>query len=612
MGALPDLKAASRTLRECADRAVVWRLTAAGLIAASSGVLAGIAPLALKEIVDGLQANGEAGSNRMTQTTLLAVAYLGCLGVGRLLIELRPPIMSSAEQHLYGRLRRRYYEHLLHLPLAFHLDRRTGALVYHLQQATTGFQIILFHCVNSILPLLVETATVVVVLLAVGQPLLTLVFTATAVAYFAATAWRSPQLGAAAKTASAASVEAQAHLTEGLTNYEAIKCFGAEHTVLAAFERANADVERSWAGLQRQRLGLGLGVTAIFTLSMTTSFALATHAVATGAMTVGGFLLANLYMLQIIRPLELLSSAARDTLQGLAFIRPLMTVLAQQAEHYGPRQANVQHAPAKANESAKARPSDQPKHAPAVRFQNISLTFGGQQPVLDGLNLNVRAGCRTAIVGPSGGGKTSLVRLLLRLREPDGGSIEFNGVDIRSMPLDEVRSQVAVVPQDVVLFNDSIAANISFAHSTATSTEIERAARLSGLHAFIAALPQGYRTVIGERGLKLSGGERQRIAIARAVLRDPVVYVFDEATSMLDGPTERAILENLWNVAAGRTTITIAHRLSTVRDFDHIAVLAGGRIVEEGTHESLCALGGIYAEMWNSQQASTRQIARCE
>lgn len=612
MGALQDLKAASRTLRECADRGVVWRLTAAGLIAASSGVLAGIAPLALKEIVDGLQANGEAGSNRMTQTTLLAMAYLGCLGVGRLLIELRPPIMSSAEQHLYGRLRRRYYEHLLHLPLAFHLDRRTGALVHHLQQATTGFQIILFHCVNSILPLLVETATVVAVLLAVGQPLLTLVFTATAVAYFAATAWRGPQLGAAAKTASAASVEAQAHLTEGLMNYEAIKCFGAEHTVLAAFERANAHVERSWAGLQRQRLGLGLGVTAIFTLSMTTSFALATHAVATGAMTVGGFLLANLYMLQIIRPLELLSSAARDTLQGLAFIRPLMTVLAQQAEHDGPRQENVQHAAAKANALAKARPSGQPKHAPAVRFQNISLTFGGQQPVLDGLNLDVRACCRTAIVGPSGGGKTSLVRLLLRLREPDGGSIRFNGVDIRSMPLDEVRSQVAVVPQDVVLFNDSIADNIAFAHSTATSTEIERAARLSGLHAFIAALPQGYRTVIGERGLKLSGGERQRIAIARAVLRDPVVYVFDEATSMLDGPTERAILENLWNVAAGRTTIAIAHRLSTVRDFDHIAVLAGGRIAEEGTHESLCALGGIYAEMWNSQQASTRQIARCE
>jgi ABC-type multidrug transport system fused ATPase/permease subunit len=598
MSAFQDLRAALRVLHECVDREIARRLAGAAAIAAAGGALAGLAPLALKEIVDALPADGRPGGN-VKLIVVLALAYLGCLAAGRLLTEIRPPLMSGAEQHLYGRLRRRYFQHLLALPLAFHLDRMTGALVHVLQQAITGYQIILFHGVNSVLPLLVETVTVVAVLASVGQQSLTLVFVLTAVAYFAVTAWRSAHLSEAAKMTSHASMDVQALLTEGLVNCEPIKSFGAELDTLAAFEKSNADLQSYWASLQRQRMNLGLGITVIHALSMTCALAIATHAVTKGELTVGGFLLANLYMLQIIRPLELLNSATRDALQGLAFIKPFITVLHERAE-------DPPNAPAAVARSPLVR------RAPAVNFHDIRLSFDGKQGVLDGLSLHVRAGRSTAIVGPSGAGKTSLVRLLLRLREPDSGSIRFDDVDIGTLSRKEVRSIVAVVPQDVVLFNASIAANIAFARSAATTAEIERAARLAGLHDFIATLPDGYGTVIGERGLKLSGGERQRVAIARAVLREPLVYVFDEATSMLDGPTEKAILKNLRDASAGRTTIAIAHRLSTIKDFDHIAVLAAGRIVEEGTHATLCARQGVYAALWNSQQASTHSVEVCD
>jgi ATP-binding cassette subfamily B protein len=233
----------------------------------------------------------------------------------------------------------------------------------------------------------------------------------------------------------------------------------------------------------------------------------------------------------------------------------------------------------------------------------VRLSFDAGAPVLDGFSLDVPRGRATAVVGASGCGKSSLVRLLLRLREPDGGRILLNGVPIDTVPLNSLRSLIAVVPQDVMLLNTTIAANIGLGRDGASPAEIECAARLAGLHDFISALPHGYSTSIGERGLKLSGGERQRIAIARAVLRDPELFVFDEATSMLDGSTERTILRNLREVSAGRTTITIAHRLSAIQDADLIAVLGGGRVIEQGDHATLLAADGAYAAMWRAQQS---------
>ena len=598
MPSFRDFAPVLRLLADGADRSVAWRLGATSLLAIAGGALAGVAPLALKEIVDAA-AQAPGTPEPSASIALLCAAYLVSLSLGRLLTELRPLLMSSAEQHLYGRLRRRYFKHLLALPLAFHLERRTGALTHTLQQAISGYQIILFHVVNSVVPVLVEAVTVTLVLIALGQPALTATFAVTAIAYFAVMGWRTADLGAAAQAVSNAGIDAHAMLADGLINYEPIKCFGAERRTLETFDRSSGILEHCWARLQRQRLNLGLAVTVIFALSMTTSLVIATRAVASGTLTVGGFVLANLYMMQVIRPLEALSCAVRDVFQGLAFVRPLVNVLEVPPE----TTRSDGRLSSNGTDGVAAMPPAL-RRAPRVSFRGVELAFDAGHPVLKDFNLDVPAGRSTAIVGASGCGKSSLVRLLLRLCEPGHGSIQLDGIEIDTLPIASLRSLVAVVPQDVVLFNTTVATNIGLGKDGATQPEIEQAACLAGLHDFIAALPRGYSTAIGERGLKLSGGERQRIAIARAVLRNPLVYVFDEATSMLDGPTERAILRKLREISVGCTTITIAHRLSAIQDVDHIAVLASGRIVEEGDHATLLAHDGAYAQMWRAQQSS--------
>jgi ABC-type multidrug transport system fused ATPase/permease subunit len=605
-----DLVAALRLLANGADRTAVWRLCAANLLAISAGALAGLAPLALKEMVDGTSAATK--PHAVAPMAMFGTAYIACLGLGRLLTEIRPWLMSGAEQHLYARLRQRYFKHLLDLPLAFHLDKRTGAVVHGLQQGLSGYQIILFHAVNSIVPVLVEAVTVTVVLMSLGQPALTATFAATALAYFAAMARGTSGMAAAAQAVSDAGSDAHARFTDGLMNYEPIKCFGAERRTLHGFELACHTLEHCWAQLQRRRLRLGFAVAAVFMLSMGTSLALATHSVANGTLTVGGFVLANVYMLQVLRPLEALSGAVRDVCQGLAFVRPLLGVLATAPEtsHKGASTAHGAIDVASPGRQGAAVPRRRRRTPPHVSIRGIRLAFDAGAPVLDDFSLEVPPGRSTAIVGASGCGKSSLVRLLLRLREPDGGDILLDGVAIDTLPIDALRSLIAVVPQDVMLLNTTIGANIGLGKDGATPTEIERAARLAGLHDFIAALPHGYDTPIGERGLKLSGGERQRIAIARAILRDPEIFVFDEATSMLDGPTERTILRNLRQISAGRTTITIAHRLSAIQDADLIAVLGDGRVIEQGDHATLLARDGAYAAMWRAQQAAVQACQR--
>jgi ABC-type multidrug transport system fused ATPase/permease subunit len=285
----------------------------------------------------------------------------------------------------------------------------------------------------------------------------------------------------------------------------------------------------------------------------------------------------------------------RDLSQGLAFVRPLIDVLQMPTE----TSRDNQDSP-----DSDGEPSDKPRRAVSLSFRGVQLAFDTETPVLKDFNLDVPAGSSMAIVGASGCGKSSLVRLLLRLCLPQAGTILMDDVAIDKMPIAALRAMIAVVPQDVVLFNTTIAANISIGKEGATQDQIADAARLAELHDVITALPGGYDTVIGERGLKLSGGERQRIALARAILRDPLIYVFDEATSMLDGPTENAILRNLSAISAGRTTITIAHRLSAIQHADEIAVVAEGQVVEQGDHATLLARAGVYAAMWRAQQSS--------
>ena len=500
-----------------------------------------------------------------------------------------------------------------------------------LQQAAAGYQIILFHLVNSVLPVLVETGAIMAILTTFDQPALTAIIASTALAYLGVMTCRTSPLRAAATAVNEASVDLHARLAEGLGNVEPIKMFGAERASMARLGAASLSLERAWRVLQRLRLLQGAATVLVFATSMGACLLLAANAVLDGSLTLGGFVLANVYMLQVIRPLEALSGAVRDICQGLAFVRPLVGILRTPADlarahrpldraaagpaHDAaartssssppspPSPSSPPLAPAPSTPSAPSAllPSFTRQASPHIAFRGVGLTYEDRAPALRGVDLDIAAGHSLAIVGPTGSGKSSLVRLLIRLQEPQEGMILMDGLAIAEMPIDQLRGLVAVVPQDVMLFHATIAANIALGRDHATRREIDRASRLAGLGELVDTLPDGLQTVIGERGLKLSGGERQRVAIARAILRDPLVYVFDEATSMLDTATEAEILRDLRNVAAGRTTITIAHRLSAIQHADHIAVLAQGRVVEQGTHAALVQRGGAYAALWRLQ-----------
>lgn len=600
-----DFAAALGLLREEADSAAAWRLGATVSLVVTGGLLAGLAPLALKGLVDTL-ASGVDWRQRTVIASAAAQAawYLAALCLARLLAELRPSLIGAAEQRIYARLRQRFLAHLLALGLPFHLGRRTGALVQSGEQALLGYQIIIFNLVHSFLPVLVELVTVTLVLLSLGQPAMVATFGATALAYLVVVGICARRLESVAQAVSDANLRTQDMLTDALLNYETIKYFGAERSTRDRFDAASQVLERRWTRLHDERTRLGLALTVTFVLSLTASLALAIQAVADGTLSVGGFVLANVYMLQIVRPFEMLGAAARDLSQALVFVRPMLDVLAQAPES----SASARPPPASHTEggpSASASHTAHHRPAPAISFRGVRFGYDGKT-VLQDLDLSVAAGRTVAIVGASGSGKSSLIRLLLGLYEPQAGGIWLDDQNIASIPRSELRAMIGLVPQEAVLFNDTIAFNIAIGSPTASRGAIEQAAKVARLHDFIMSLPAGYDTVVGERGLRLSGGERQRIAIARAVVRQPRIYVLDEATSMLDNVTESKILKNLQKVAAGCTTITIAHRLSTVRHAEEIAVLESGRVVERGDHASLLARNGPYALMWAAQVRAVR------
>jgi ABC-type multidrug transport system fused ATPase/permease subunit len=582
-----------RLLADEADRTIRLHLLAALLLVIAGSLLAALAPLALKAMVDAVAA-ATAGHGVANHDTLRwGVVYLLALAGARLLADVRPFVADTADQRLYTRLTQRFFRHLLGLPLAYLLRRRSGELLHSLDLATTGCQIVIAHIVNSILPVLVETVAMAVVLIGLGQPALVAAFVLTALAYLAVFGSSSMQLIKRAHQVSGASLELHALMTDRLQCCEMLKCLAAEAATHRRIDMATATLEARWRQLNHLRLRIGLAVTTIFTLSLGTSLLLAGDAVANGTLSVGGFVLANVYMLQMVRPLEVLGSAARDLSQSLGFVRPLLEIL-----HEPPEDPLQDLAP-----SPPARSPERP-HGPALRFENLHFGYDPARPVIKGLELDIPAGTSLAIVGASGSGKSSLVRLLQRLHQPQGGRILLDGRPVTELPLAALRSRIGFVPQDTTLLHDTIAGNITLGRPGANREQIECAARCAQLHDFIAAQPAGYDTVVGERGLHLSGGERQRLAIARAVLMQPGLYILDEATSMLDSQTEAAVLRNLRAQAAGCTIITIAHRLSTVTQADEIIVLDGGRIAERGRHEGLLARGGRYARLWERQLPS--------
>ncbi|MEO1019976.1 MAG: ATP-binding cassette domain-containing protein, partial [Pseudomonadota bacterium] len=349
-------------------------------------------------------------------------------------------------------------------------------------------------------------------------------------------------------------------------------------------EVAFTRTERYWTEFFSRKALNGVLVATIFTISLGSAVYIAVHEVQQGRMNLGDFVLINAYMLQIFRPMETLGFAIRDIAQGLAFIEKMTDVFRQEKE------------PASFVDR-----SCLPNGPGELVFDDVSFSYNKERPILRNVNFTITAGKTTALVGASGSGKSSLIRLLVRFFEPDSGRILLDGISIAEISAQNLRGAIAIVPQDTVLFNDTIAYNIAVGCAGSCIDEIREAARLANIHDFIVARPNGYETRVGERGLKLSGGEKQRIAIARATLKKPRIFVFDEATSSLDSKTEQKILRNLSDVSKGTTTLIIAHRLSTIIEADEILVLERGAIVERGTHRELLRRGGLYQKMWSAQ-----------
>ncbi len=372
---------------------------------------------------------------------------------------------------------------------------------------------------------------------------------------------------------------------DGLINYETVKAFGNEAWEAARLDRSLKGYEDAAVRSQASLSLLNAGQASIIAVGVTALMIVAAQGVVAGRLTVGDVVLVNAFLLQLYTPLNFLGVVYRQLRQALIDLEAIGRLQAQYPE--------IADAP-------DARPLE-PKGG-SVAFEHVGFSYDPRRPILDDLSFSLPPGRKLAIVGPSGAGKSTIVRLLFRFYDVTGGGAQVDGQDVRGLTQKSLRAAIGVVPQDTVLFNDSIAANIAYGRPGASQAEIEEAARTAQIHGFILSLPEGYDTVVGERGLKLSGGEKQRVAIARVVLKNPEILVLDEATSALDSRTERSLQEALQRVARGRTTLVIAHRLSTVVDADEIIVLDHGRVVERGSHQRLLAQPGLYAEMWHRQE----------
>jgi len=540
-------------------------------------------PLILKFIVDHFEGAGTADL-LITVPLALLVAY-GLLRFSATLFgELRDAVFVRVAERAMRRAALAVFQHLHRLELGFHLSRQTGGLSRDIERGTTGISFLLRFMVFNILPTLMEILLVAVILLiAVGPVFMFTVFGAIAV-YVAYSVWITEWRTRFVREANLRDNESNTRAIDSLLNYETVKYFGNERFEARRFDEGLAAWETARMKNVLSLVLLNSGQALIIAAAITAMMILAANQVAAGSMTVGDLVMVNAYMIQLFIPLNFLGFVYREIRQSLANIERLFGLLEK---------------PVKVQDRPGA--PDLEVTAGTVRFEDVHFRYHPERPILQGVSLEIPAGHKVAVVGASGAGKSTLSRLLFRFYDVDQGRISIDGQDLRDVTQDSLRQAIGVVPQDTVLFNESIAYNIAYGRPEATSEEIREAVRLAHLDDFISRLPKGLETVVGERGLKVSGGEKQRIAIARMLLKDPPILVFDEATSSLDSGSEKAILTALNEVAARRSTLVIAHRLSTVMDADNIVVLEHGRVIEQGTHAQLLTREGAYFRLWQHQ-----------
>ncbi len=543
-------------------------------------------PFWLKAVVDRLE------GDLLTAVPIGLILAYGAARLGATLFqELRDALFARVGERAGCRLALAVYRHLFAQPLAFHLEKRTGELARAVERGVHAVAFLLKTVLFSLLPTVFEFALVILLLLINYPPALALIVFLTILAYalftVVTTEWRTKFR----REMNRRDNEFSALAVDGLVNYETVKVFANEEHELERLGRALARYEDAAVKSEVSLALLNAGQAAIIALGLVLAMAVAAAGVVEGTLQVGDVVLVNAFLLQLYVPLNFLGVIYRQLRQSLTDLEAIDRLLERVPE-------------------IRDRPRARPLRLKggAIRFEAVGFAYHPGRPVLRGVDFAIAEGERVAVVGPSGAGKSTLVRLLFRLFEVQEGRILIDGQDIRDVTLDSLRRAIGLVPQDTVLFHDTIAANIAYGRPGASREEIVRAATVAQLHPFIQRLPEGYDTVVGERGLKLSGGEKQRVAIARVVLKDPPILVLDEATSSLDSRTERRLQEALFQVTRGRTTLIIAHRLSTVVDADQILVLADGRIIERGRHPELLARGGLYAEMWQRQQRERSEL----
>ncbi|RMD00688.1 ABC transporter ATP-binding protein/permease [Aquitalea palustris] len=563
----------------------LWAFKGRVVLALACMILAKVAavtvPLYLKDIVDQLS----------VPATLLAVPVMALVGYGlarltsSVLGELRDAVFARVIQGAVRSVARSVFQHLFRLSLRFHLERQTGGMSRDIERGTKGIGFLLNFTVFNILPTLLEIGMVSAILFRRYAWEFAAVTLATIAIYIVftllVTEWRT----VFRRSMNDLDSKANAKAIDALINYETVKYFNNEGYEEARYDRNLAAWEASAIKNQVSLSMLNAGQGIIIASGVTLIMVLAARGVVNHSMTVGDVVLVATFITQLYAPLNFLGFVYREIKHSLADIERMFGLLSTNQE--------VDDAPA-------AQQLD--TRQASIRFAGVEFGYDSKRTILHGLNFEIPAGSSLAVVGASGAGKSTLSRLLFRFYDVGRGSISINGTDIRQLRQDSLRSHIGIVPQDTVLFNDSIYYNIAYGRPDASREEVMEAARSAHIHDFVLSLPDGYDTQVGERGLKLSGGEKQRVAIARTILKNPPILIFDEATSALDSRTEKAIQQELAAISANRTTLIIAHRLSTIVDADQIIVMEDGRVLERGTHRELIEHGGRYAEMWHLQQ----------